>query len=91
MDGGYYDNVPVELARSMGAQEIVAVDLKAVGKKKLHHPQKDLVYIEPQVSLGSFLLFDQARIHRNMTLGYQDTLKKIQPLSGQYLYLFAAG
>lgn len=72
----------------MGAQEIVAVDLKAVGKKKLHHPQKDLVYIEPQVSLGSFLLFDQARIHRNMTLGYQDTLKKFSRCLGS-IYTFS--
>lgn len=88
VDGGYYDNVPVELARSMGAQEIVAVDLKAVGKKKLHHPQKDLVYIEPQVSLGSFLLFDQARIHRNMTLGNQDTLKKFSRCLGS-IYTFS--
>lgn len=88
VDGGYYDNVPIELARSMGAEEIVAVDLKAVGKKKIHHSQKNLLYIEPQVSLGSFLLFDQERIHRNMTLGYQDTLKKFNRCLGS-IYTFS--
>ena len=45
VDGGYYDNVPIELARSMGAQQIVAVDLKSVGKRKIHRPQKDVIYI----------------------------------------------
>lgn len=88
VDGGYYDNVPIELARSMGAQQIVAVDLKAVGKKKIHRPQKDVVYIEPQVSLGSFLLFDQERIHRNMERGYQDTLKKFDRCLGS-IYTFS--
>ena len=88
VDGGYYDNVPIELARSMGAQQIVAVDLKSVGKRKIPRPQKDVIYIEPQVSLGSFLLFDQVRIHHNMERGYQDTLKKFDCCLGS-IYTFS--
>ncbi len=87
IDGGYYDNVPIKLAKSMGADEIVAVDLKAIGNKKVHHPLKNLIYIEPQVSLGSFLLFDPTRIQRNMTLGYQDTMKKFYRYIGS-IYTF---
>lgn len=87
VDGGYYDNVPIELARSMGAEEIVAVDLKSVGRNQLHEPQPDVIYIEPMVPLGSFLLFDQARIQRNMQLGYQDTMKKFKKYMG-YIYTF---
>ena len=48
----------------------------------------DVVYIEPQVSLGSFLLFDQERIHRNMERGYQDTLKKFDRCLGS-IYTFS--
>lgn len=87
VDGGFYDNVPIELARSMGAEYIVAVDLKSVGKNQIHHPQEDLIYIEPQVPLGSFLLFDHQRIKRNMTLGYQDTMKVFQHYMGS-IYTF---
>lgn len=87
IDGGYYDNVPISLARSLGAEEIVAVDLKSVGKNQLHEPQKDTIYIEPFVPLGSFLLFDRARIQRNMELGYQDTMKKFNQYIG-YIYTF---
>lgn len=87
VDGGFYDNVPIELARSMGADYIVAVDLKSVGKNQIHQPQEDVVYIEPQVSLGSFLLFDHDRIHRNMTLGYQDTMKAFHRYMGS-IYTF---
>lgn len=31
IDGGYYDNLPINLAVDMGADEIIAVDLSAVG------------------------------------------------------------
>lgn len=82
VDGGYYDNVPIELARSLGAEQIVAVDLKSVGNKKIREPQEDVIYIEPQVTLGSFLLFDHDRILRNMQLGYQDCMKKFKKYLG---------
>lgn len=87
IDGGYYDNVPITLARSMGANEIVAIDLKSIGRKKLHEPQKDTLYIEPYVSLGNFLMFDNIQIHRNIQLGYQDTLKKYKAYLGT-IYTF---
>lgn len=81
VDGGYADNVPVTLARAMGAEHIVAVDLKSVGRTIIKQAQEDLIYIEPYVSLGSFLLFDHDKIMENMQLGYQDTMKKY----GRYL------
>lgn len=87
VDGGYYDNVPISLAREMGAEEIVAVDLKSVGRTILKEAQDNLTYIEPFVSLGSFLLFDADRIHRNMELGYQDTMKKFHKYIGS-IYTF---
>ncbi len=46
-----------------------------------------LIYIEPQVSLGSFLLFDHERIMQNMQLGYLDTMKKFHRLLGS-VYTF---
>lgn len=87
VDGGYYDNVPIELAQSMGAEEVVAVDLKSVGKNQLHEPQPHVTYIEPMVPLGSFLLFDKKRIKRNIELGYLDTKKKFGHYLG-YIYTF---
>lgn len=87
IDGGYYDNVPIKLAQSLGAEKIYAVDLKSVGTKKVWEPQENVIYIEPYVSLGSFLLFDHDQIHRNMTLGYQDAMKKLERYLG-YIYTF---
>lgn len=87
IDGGYYDNVPIQLARSLGADQIIAVDLKSVGTKKVWQPQSDVCYIEPYVTLGSFLLFDHQRIQRNMRLGYLDAMKKLGHQLG-YIYTF---
>lgn len=88
IDGGYYDNIPIELARSLGAEQIVAVDLKPIEKKQIYEPNKDVVYIQPYVTLGSFLLFDHNRIQRNIQLGYQDTMKKYHQFIGT-IYTFS--
>ena len=87
VDGGYYDNVPIHLAESMGAEEVVAVNLKAVGILRTNDIKADVICIEPHVSLGSFLLFDKEVIHRNIQLGYQDTLKKFNYYIGT-IYTF---
>ena len=88
IDGGYSDNVPVALAKKLGADVVVAVDLKPIEHKQLHEDEKNVLYIQPYVSLGSFLLFDRDRIKRNMQLGYQDTLKKLGQFYGT-IYTFS--
>lgn len=87
IDGGYHDNVPIELARSLGADQIVAVDLKY--KEEKVNTDDDVLYIEPNMPLGSFLDFKPETLHRNMRLGYLDTLKKFNVYYG-YIYTFAA-
>lgn len=87
IDGGYYDNVPVELAIQMGANEIIAVDLKSIGFKQPFQSHDHLIYIEPYVPLGSFLNFNQITIQRNMRLGYFDTMKAFHKYLG-YAYTF---
>ena len=88
IDGGYYDNVPVSLAKEMGADFVVATDLKPYDYKNKHEQDLQVVYIQPRVTLGSFLLFDQDRIKRNMALGYQDAMKTFKKFYGT-IYTFA--
>lgn len=87
VDGGYYDNVPIHLAENMGAEEIVAVNLKSVGVMRTNDIKAKVICIEPHVPLGSFLLFDKDIIQRNIQLGYQDTLKKFKYYIGS-IYTF---
>lgn len=83
VDGGYRDNVPIDLAIELGVSEVWAVDLKALG----HVPERLLYdipvrYIRSYWDLGIFLTFDPARIRRNMELGYLDALKTLGRLDG---------
>ena len=88
MDGGYHDNMPVNLAISMGADEIIAIDLESVGvvRRLKKIPQK-LTLIRSLWPLGSFLKFEGDLAKRNIRLGYLDTKKVFGEADGQ-LYAF---
>lgn len=83
IDGGYYDNLPINLAIDMGADEIIAVDLRAIGfKKNIKDKSIPITYIAPRNNIGSFLVFDKNQAKRTMKLGYNDTLKIYGKLDG---------
>jgi len=85
IDGGYYDNLPINLAIKMGATEIIAVDLKAIGvKQKIIDENIPITYITPNRPLANMLVFDKEDAKRGMRLGYLDTLKVYGRLEGKY-------
>lgn len=86
IDGGYYDNLPINLAVDMGADDIIAVDLDAIGvKRKLKKFHKDIpiTYICPKNELGNFLIFDKKQALRGIQFGYNDTMKVFNKLDGE--------
>ena len=88
IDGGYHDNMPVNLAIEMGADEIIAVDLESVGvSRKIKKGNQRVTLIRSLWPLGSFLKFDGSLAKKNIRLGYLDTLKAFGSLDGQ-LYAF---
>lgn len=76
IDGMYYDNLPVKLAVSMGADELIVVDLH----QKPQHPEyagcSNVLYLTPSEDLGGILAFDRKKIDANLEMGYRDTLRK---------------
>lgn len=88
IDGGIYDNLPINLAASLGATEVIAVDLKEVGfKQKVKDQSLKITYISPRNDIGSFLIFEKNMARRAMKLGYNDTLKTMNKLDGN-IYTF---
>ena len=86
IDGGYYDNIPINLAIKMGADEIIAVDLRALGlKKKLIDKGVSVTYIAPRNYIPSFLIFDSIEARQTIKLGFNDTLKTFDKLDGERL------
>lgn len=83
IDGGYYDNLPINLAIEMGADEIIAVDLRAVGfKKKINEDGIEITYISPRNKIVPFLIFDKDLSSEALTFGYNDTLKTFGKFDG---------
>lgn len=87
IDGGYDDNLPVDLALTMNAQKILAIDVKGVGLYKPLIEQKNICYWEPLVPLGNFLDFRAKEGMRSMSLGYLETMKRLDQFPG-YVYTF---
>lgn len=91
VDGGYYDNLPINLAIELGADEIIAVDLGAVGfHKKVKDKKVKITYIAPNNRLDSFLLFESNAAKRMIRFGYNDTMKVFGKFEGN-LYTFKKG
>ena len=85
IDGGFADNLPVGMLRSMGIRRIVAVDLEPRGSLHGAFPDNiQLTYIHNRKPLGGLLDVNPARIQRNQRLGYLDTLKAFGQLAGEY-------
>lgn len=87
IDGGYHDNLPINLAIKMGADEIIAVDLNAPGIKKAPQKKVKITYIKPKNKLTNFLNFYEKGTEDNMKFGYNDTMKVFNKLEGN-LYTF---
>lgn len=86
IDGGYYDNLPINLAIGMGAEEVIAVDLRAIGlKKSLTDKNIPVTYIIPRNHLSSFLIFDSNSAKQSIRFGYNDTMKTFNKLDGDKL------
>ena len=88
VDGGYFDNLPINTAIEQKAEEIIAVNLKAPGIIRKPRPNdKRITVIEPYWNLGSMLNFTAEVARRNMVLGYLDGQKSFGKLFG-YAYTF---
>lgn len=91
IDGGLYDNLPINLAIDMGATEVIAVDLDEVGiKRKVKNKEIPITYISPNNDIGSFLIFNRKMAKRAMRIGYNDAMKKFKELDGN-VYTFKKG
>ena len=90
IDGGIFDNLPINLALDMGADEIIAVDLSAPGLNKKPKKKVPTVKIKPNNKLTNFLNFYEEGAKKNIKLGYNDTLKKFGKLEG-VKYTFKKG
>lgn len=84
IDGGYYDNLPINLAIEMGADEVIAVDLSSIGlKNKKFEKDIKVDYIKTSNKTLFSINFDKDFSKQSMLMGYYDTLKHFNKLGGK--------
>lgn len=87
IDGGYYDNLPIQLAQRMGADEFYCVDLSTNPLKGRYLEYENTHFIKLYHPISSFLNFQQEMSLRNIDYGYYDTLKVMGKYTG-FAYTF---
>ncbi len=88
IDGGYHDNLPIDMALRAGADEVVAVDIHPVHTHAEYRRMPFLTTIMPRRPLGNFLDFNAEILKRNRLIGYYDAMKRYGRFDGLY-YTFA--
>lgn len=83
IDGGYYDNTPINLAIELGATEAIVVDLNAPGITKKTNKNIPITRIKPNNTLANFLEFDKDLAKADMKYGYNDTMKVFKKYEGR--------
>lgn len=87
IDGGFYDNCPINLLIRKGYKEIIAVRTLGIGlHRKLEDKDIKVINIVPSEDLGMILNFDQNLIHTNLKRGYFDAMRVIKGLKGRKYY-----
>ena len=82
IDGGYYDNLPIDLACTMGAEFLIVVDLGSIGLKKKPTKKVKQITIKPKNNISFFLNFNEEETKTNIKFGYNDTMKAFKKLEG---------
>ncbi len=88
MDGGLYDNMPINLLVDAGYDHIIVLNVNGLGSvRKIERPNNVYVkMIHCSEDLGGTFEFNKDRIRKNMTMGYLDTLRAFHKLFGVYYY-----
>lgn len=88
LDGGFYNNLPIDMLERKGYKDIIAVRLNSFGiKKKVDEEKLNITYINPSEDLGTLLDFSNERARRNIQVGYYDALRVFKGYKGKKYYL----
>ncbi|UQF12443.1 patatin-like phospholipase family protein [Vagococcus lutrae] len=89
VDGGYRNNIPVDLAVKEGANQLFVIDVKGPGVTKKYDVPLTItpIVLKSPWLLGNMLLFDTRRAKWNQQLGYLELKRVIEKKAG-FWYTF---
>lgn len=87
IDGGFYDNKPINMLINKGYNKIYSIEVHGIGLSRKVKDESKITRITPSRFVGSTLNVDKDKINDNIKLGYYDTLKVLKELDG-YNFIF---
>ena len=88
LDGGFYNNLPVNLLAKKGYKNIIAVRTFGLGRSPdLSEMDLNIIEIEPSEDLGLTVDFSKENARKNLNMGYYDTMKVFKSFKGKNYYL----
>ena len=87
IDGGFYDNNPINMLIDKGYKKIYSVEVQGLGFARKIKDKSKVIRIIPSRFLGSTLNVNKSKINENIKLGYYDTLKILKNYDG-YNFIF---
>ena len=87
IDGGFYDNMPINMLANKGYKNIIVLDVKGIGFfKKIEKNDLYIKMIKTSEYLGGTFELNKDLIEKNIKLGYLDTLKAFNKVQGHIFY-----
>lgn len=91
IDGGVYDNMPVNMMMDRGYKDLVAIETKSsIPKRKPKDKNCQIFYIRPSEKPGRVMNFTGQSTTRAISIGYYDTLKLLRGYVGNSFYIDVA-
>lgn len=89
MDGGIFNNVPLNSLIDRGYEDIISIRIYGPGREqKVKLTEDTTVYeIAPRVGLGNLLEFRAKRSRQNIKIGYYDAKRLLYGLIGHIYYI----
>ncbi len=88
LDGGFYDNLPLNLLINNGYKNIIAIELHGIGlKQRVKDKDAKIIYIVPSESTGATISFSTKTCEKNLKMGYYDTKRIFDKLHGKWYYI----
>lgn len=92
IDGGLYDNCPINMLARKGYSHVVAVRTRAIGiNRKVEYPDIKLTTLLPSEPLGGIMSFNSKSIRRSLDMGYYDAIRMLKGLQGSIYCIDVGG
>lgn len=88
LDGGFFDNVPINFMLKQNFKQIISVEFPAPGIRKwVRDKNATIITVNNSELLGGIMNFNNKNIEQNIQLGYLDAMKTFRAFEGKYFYL----